>query len=101
MAEYQELRKKEGKLMDNVQSDFTNLQLQVATQNNKKKSGKRKKKQDTVGVMMSNKVANSATYSNYSNYNYNQPQHHVYSQYNEDTYQYVDDSWQFNAKAKS
>ena len=101
MAEYQELRKKEGKLMENVQADLTDLQLQVATQNNKKKSGKRKKKQDTVGVMMSNKMANQVTHSNYSNYNYNQPQRHVYSQYNEDTYQCVDGSWQFNARAKS
>ena len=53
--------------MDHVEIDFTDLQLQIATQNNKNKKGKHHKIQEIVGTMMSNRIDKQ-----YINYNYSQ-----------------------------
>ena len=97
--QYQELRRKEGKLMDNVETDFTDLQLQIATQNNKKKSGKRRKQREIVGAMMSNRIAPIIKNTNYSyNYSYNKPRH-LYTEYKQDTYVYNHGNWEFNPRS--
>ena len=102
MAEYQELRKKEGKLLDDIEKDFTDLQLQIATQNNKKKSGKRKKKQEAIGAMMSNRIAHHYQQNNYSyNNSYSHNNQQGYNEYKKDTYHFKSGTWHFNKNAKS
>ena len=101
MAEYQELRRKEGLAMNKVESDFTELQLQIATQNNKKKKGKKVKRQEFVGAMMSQKATHHNPNYSYNKKNIYNKQHHVYNEYKQDTYQFQDGNWQFNKFSKS
>ena len=86
--------------MDEIENDYSGLQLQVATQNNKKKRGKNLQKQGIVGAIMSQNAAPTNPNNNYSyNYNQNRPCYE-YSQYNKDTYHCDKGNWRFNPNAR-
>ena len=97
MVEYQELRTKEGKALANNQVDLTKLQLQVATQNNKKRRSSNTHKTMLSAAFMSGPPLTNCTFN--VQHQQREKRQHVYTEYGKHTYQFRQGEWHFNPYA--
>ena len=97
MVEYQELRTKEGKALANNQVDLTKLQLQVATQNNKKRRSSNTHKTMLSAAFMSGPPLTKISFNR--RHQAIEKKQHIYTEYGQHTYKYYNGQWNFNPYA--
>ena len=99
MVEYQELRTQEGQALDRHEKSLAKLQLQVATQSNKIKRARKVNKKLTTMAMMSGRQNKRRIFN--THYQQNKDKKHVYTEYGQHSYKFVDGKWEFNPYAKA
>ena len=97
MVEYQELRTKEGKILEENEANLVELQLQVATQGNKKKRAKRiHKKMLNAAFMSGPKPIRQPLNRQHQAFAQGKQ---IYTEYGQHTYQFEQGKWEFNPYA--